>query len=46
MQRIIFAAGTIEVEVMRKVQGKLTQLDLINDSDLQEYGHHENESEQ
>lgn len=34
MYRMLFAAGTVEAKVLRKVQGKLNNLDLINDADL------------
>jgi hypothetical protein len=34
LQRILFAAGTIEEKVCRKVQAKLSNIDLLNDGDL------------
>lgn len=35
-QRILFAAGTVEERVCKLVQAKLTNLDTLNDGDLQE----------
>lgn len=34
IQKIIFAAGTIEEAICKRVQGKLENLDLLNDGDL------------
>jgi hypothetical protein len=37
IQKIVFVAGTVEEDVCKSVQSKLSNLDLLNDGDLSNY---------